>query len=134
MDATLVRPEMASPLDVVEAALINDSFRRVVETGEHEQVVVMTIPPLGDIGSEVHPATDQLFVVVAGFGEAQINGHSRAIGATDLVFVRAGTWHNIVNHGREPLRLITVYAPPAHDPGTVHRTKAEAGEAEIEEY
>jgi len=133
MSMTLTR-ETTSPIDVVEAALTNEAFRRVIATGEHEQVVVMTIPPLGDIGSEVHPATDQLFIVAAGFGEAQIDGHPRAIGATDLVFVRAGTWHNIVNHGREPLRLITVYAPPAHDPGTLHHTKAEAQEAEIDEY
>lgn len=129
MNLTL-KQETASPLDIVEVARSNDAFRRVIESGEHEQVVVMTIPEQGDIGAEVHPDTDQLFIVVDGKGEAQLEGHSRAIGASDLVFVRAGTWHNIVNQGRSPLRLITVYAPPAHEPGTVHHTKAEALEDE----
>ena len=129
MNTTLTR-ETASPLDIVEVARANDSFRRVIETGEHEQVVVMTIPEHGDIGAEVHPGTDQLFIVVEGIGEAQLDGRSRVIAESDLVFVRAGTSHNIINQGRQPLRLITVYAPPAHEPGTVHHTKAEAMEDE----
>jgi len=129
MSMALTR-ETASPLDIVEVARTNDAFRRVIETGTHEQVVVMTLPEHGDIGAEVHPGTDQLFVVIEGNGEARLEGDSRAIGASDLVFVRAGTWHNIVNQGHGPLRLITVYSPPAHEPGTVHHTKAEALEDE----
>ncbi len=122
--------ETASPLDIVEVAHANDAFRRVIETGEHEQVVAMSLPEHTDIGAEVHPGTDQLFIVIEGSGEAQLDGQSRAIGPIDLVFVRAGTSHNIINRGRGPLRLITVYSPPAHEPGTVHHTKAEALEDE----
>lgn len=118
-------------IDILAAARSNDDFRRVIETGEHEQVVVMTIPIGGDIGAEVHPTTDQLFIFVDGNGEAQLTGQSREFDEGDLVFVRAGTHHNILNRGERPLRLITVYAPPAHAAGTVHATKAEA---ELEEH
>jgi mannose-6-phosphate isomerase-like protein (cupin superfamily) len=117
-------------LDLIAAARANDAFRRVIETGEHEQVVVMTIAVDGDIGEEVHPDTDQLFICVAGQGEAVLEGKSSPVNANDLVFVRAGTRHNIVNGGTEPLRLITIYAPPEHAPGTVHQTRAEADAAE----
>jgi mannose-6-phosphate isomerase-like protein (cupin superfamily) len=117
-------------VDITRAAWTNEAFRREVLTGVHEQVVVMTIPVGGEIGEEVHPETDQVLVFVDGRGEAQLDGESSEIGANDLVFVRAGTRHNFVNTGDEPLRLITVYAPPEHAPGTVHHTKSEADAAE----
>ena len=117
-------------VDILAAARSNDAFRREVVTGEHEQVVVMTIPPGGEIGDEVHPDTDQVLIFVDGRGEAVLDGRSSDVGPNDLVFVRAGTRHNFVNRGDGPLRLITVYAPPEHEPGTVHQTKAEADAAE----
>ena len=117
-------------VDILAAAWSNDAFRRVVITGEHEQVVVMTIPPGGDIGEEVHPSTDQVLAFVDGRGEAQLDGESAAVGPNDMVFVRAGTRHNFLNTGDAPLRLITIYAPPEHADGTVHATKAEAEAAE----
>ena len=118
-----------SRIDILEAAWRNDAFRRVVLTGEHEQVVVMTIPPGGEIGEEVHSDTDQILSFVDGHGEAILDGESSAVGPNDLVYVRAGTRHNFRNSGDIPLRLITVYAPPEHAPGTVHQTKAEADAA-----
>ena len=121
-------------LDIVAAARKNDAFRRVILTGEHEQVVVMAIPPGGEIGAEVHPTTDQLFIFVQGRGEAVVAGETRSVEANDLVFVRADTHHNFINNGDEPLRLITVYAPPQHAPGTVHETKADADRAEAAEH
>lgn len=124
----------ATGLDIVAAARKNDAFRRVVETGKHEQVVLMTISPGGDIGAEVHPHTDQLFIFVDGEGEAQVGGTSRSVAANDLVFVPAGTRHNFINRGKRPLRLITVYAPPQHAPGTVHQSKADAEKAEGAEH
>ena len=122
--------EARVPLDVIDVANDNDAFRRVVETGEHEQVVVMTIAPGEDIGEEVHHTTDQVFIFVNGEGNAEMDGGERRFDEGDLVFVRAGTRHNIVNTGNDPLRLITIYAPPQHAPGTVHLTKAEAEAAE----
>jgi mannose-6-phosphate isomerase-like protein (cupin superfamily) len=120
----------ANPVDIVVAARDNEAFRREILTGEHEQVVVMTIPPGGEIGDEVHPHTDQVLAFIDGRGEAVLDGQRSAVTSNDLVFVRAGTRHNFVNTGDVPLRLVTVYAPPEHAPGTIHLTKAEADAAE----
>ena len=117
-------------VDIRQVARDNDAFRREVLTGEHEQVVVMTIPPGGEIGDEVHPDTDQDLTFVEGAGEARLDDRTIPVGPDDLVFVRAGTRHNFVNTGPGPLRLITIYAPPEHPPGTVHPTKADADAAE----
>ena len=89
-----------------------------------------TIPAGGEIGEEVHSDTDQALVFVDVQGEARLDGKTSPVVANDLVLVRAGTRHNFVNTGPEPLRLITVYAPPHHRPGTVHRTREEAEAAE----
>lgn len=125
--------EQGSRVDILQAALTNEAFRREVLTGAHEQVVVMTIPAGGEIGEEIHSDTDQLLAFVDGRGEAQLDGQSSSIGPNDLVFVRAGTRHNFVNTGDVPLRLITIYAPPEHRPGTVHQTKEEADATESAE-
>lgn len=116
---------------IIEAARSNDAFRREVMTGDHQQVVLMTIPPGGEIGEEAHPGTDQVLQFVDGEGEARLGDETSAVRANDMVLVRAGTRHNFVNTGRQPLRLITTYAPPHHPPGTVHRTKEEADAAEV---
>ena len=111
--------EGATRVDVRAEALINHAFLRVIHTGSREQIVVMTLSPDGDIGDEVHPQTDQLFVVVEGNGEARVGAYELAVEAGDLVFVEAGTRHNIINRATIPLRLITVLAPPAYAAGTV---------------
>jgi mannose-6-phosphate isomerase-like protein (cupin superfamily) len=113
-------------VDIVKLARQNEAFRREIITGEHSQLVAMTIPPDGEIGEEVHPETDQVLIFVDGRGEAILEGERSSIDENDLVFVKAGTRHNFVNTGKAPLRLITIYAPPEHAPGTVHQTKAEA--------
>ena len=123
-------PTSAGPIDILTAARANDAFRRVLLTGDHEQVVVMCLPPGADIGDEVHPGTDQLFQFVDGRGDVVIDGQRHSVGPDDLVFVHAGSRHDILATGDGPLRLITVYAPPAHAPGTIHETKAEADAAE----
>ncbi|MDP8956267.1 MAG: cupin domain-containing protein [Actinomycetota bacterium] len=122
--------EGTDQIDVLRAAWSNDAFRRELATGEHEQVVVMTIPPGGEIGEEVHPDTDQVLVFVDGRGEADLEGKTSEIAPNDLVFVHAGRRHNFRNTGDGPLRLITIYAPPEHPAGTVHETKADADAAE----
>jgi mannose-6-phosphate isomerase-like protein (cupin superfamily) len=115
--------------DIFASAKANDAFRRVVTTGEHSQVVLMTIPPGGEIGEEVHDHIDQTLAFVEGSGSAIIGGSTTPVGVGSLSFVPAGTVHNFVNTGSEPLRLVTVYAPPEHAPGTVHQTKEEADAA-----
>jgi mannose-6-phosphate isomerase-like protein (cupin superfamily) len=118
------------PVDVVALAQHNDAFRRVISTGEFSQVVAMTIPVGGEIGEEVHERTDQLLVFVEGEGEAVLDGGRSPVAPNQLVFVHAGTRHNFLNTGPVPLRLVTVYAPPEHPPGTVQQTKEEADAAE----
>jgi mannose-6-phosphate isomerase-like protein (cupin superfamily) len=117
-------------LDVVAVARENDAFRREVITGAHSQVVVMTIPTGGEIGEEVHDHVDQILLFVEGTGEAILDGERSPVDTNDLVFVKAGTRHNFVNTDARPLRLVTIYAPPEHEPGTIHRTKEEADAAE----
>jgi mannose-6-phosphate isomerase-like protein (cupin superfamily) len=121
---------MASNMDIVGLAEENSSFRRVIETGTHFQVVLMSIPAGGEIGEETHDHVDQVLIFVAGGGEAVLEGERSPIGPGRLVFVPAGTKHNFVNSGDGDLKLYTVYAPPEHAPGTIHETKAEADAAE----
>lgn len=104
----------------------NDDFRRVLHTAEHVQLVVMTVPPGGEIGEEVHEGIDQVLVFVEGDGEAELDGVVSSVAGKDIVVVPAGTKHNFRNTGTGPLRLYTVYGPPDHPDATVHRTKAEA--------
>jgi mannose-6-phosphate isomerase-like protein (cupin superfamily) len=117
-------------IEIERLARENEDFRREVATVEHSQVVLMTIPPGEEIGEEVHEGIDQLLVFVDGDAEAIVAGESSPVGAGRAVVVPAGTRHNFRNTGGAPLRLWTVYAPPEHAPGTVHRTKAEADAAE----
>jgi mannose-6-phosphate isomerase-like protein (cupin superfamily) len=116
--------------DIVARAMQNEAFRREVVTGEHSQVVVMTIPSDGEIGEEVHDHVDQVLVFVQGDGEAIIAGETTPVQANSMAFVPAGTRHNFRNTGSIPLRLFTVYAPPEHPAGTVHQTKSDADAAE----
>ena len=105
-------------------------FRRVLWTGEHTQLVIMTIPVGGEIGLETHDENDQILAFVSGTGEARVGGETRAVTQGDLVVVPAGTGHNFVNTGVNPLVLSTVYGPPDHADGVVHATKEEADAAE----
>ena len=105
-------------------------FRRVLWTGRYTQLVIMTLPQGGEIGDEVHEETDQILTFVSGTGEARVGPDARKVAQGDLVVVPAGTQHNVVNTGPNPLVLYTVYGPPEHAPGAVHATKEEADAAE----
>lgn len=115
--------------DIVKLAKENTYFRQEVVTGAHSQVVLMSIPPGGEIGEEVHEV-DQTLIFVQGGGKAILDGETTRVEENTLVFVPAGTKHNFVNVGSDDLKLYTVYAPPEHKPGTVHKTKEEADAAE----
>jgi mannose-6-phosphate isomerase-like protein (cupin superfamily) len=106
-------------------------FRRVLWTGKHSQLVIMTIPPDGEIGEEVHEV-DQILTFVSGVGKAKVGGREKSVAQGDLVAVPAGTKHNFINTGPNPLVLYTVYSPPEHADGTIHWTKEEADQAEEE--
>ena len=108
----------------------NSDFRRVLYTGKHLQLVLMTLPPGCDIGEEVHEDRDQFFRIEAGSGEVVIDGRRREVKADDAIIVPAGARHNVINTGSEALKLYTVYGPPEHRDGVVHATKAEADSSE----
>ena len=112
--------------EIATVAEQSADFRRVLFTGTHTQLVIMTIPPGGEIGLETHDENDQVLSFVSGVGEALVAGEAQAVKQGDIVVVPAGTEHNFVNTGNGPLVLTTIYGPPDHAPGTVHRTKAEA--------
>src|SRR3954464_8533493 len=123
---------MSSVINYVIATEAQKSpdFRRVLWTGEHTQLVIMTIPPGGEIGEEVHEDTDQILTFVSGTGKAVVSGNEKNVAQGDLVVVPAGMKHNFLNTGANPLILYTVYGPAEHADGAVHRTKEEADEAE----
>jgi mannose-6-phosphate isomerase-like protein (cupin superfamily) len=118
----------------------NANFRRVLNVSKHLELTVMSIPPGGEIGLEVHRTTDQFLVVEAGTGVVKSGKTKRRLTRTVEIeddwgiVIPAGTWHNVINTGKVPLRLFTLYGPPEHARGTVHRTKAAADRAEAEEH
>lgn len=118
--------------DIERIAVGNEEFRRVLYTGRNCQLVVMALKPGEEIGAEVHKL-DQFFRVEEGDGEAVLDGVRTPIGAGFAVLVPAGANHNIINTGKAPLKIYTLYAPPNHRDGVVHHTRAEA-EADNEHF
>lgn len=111
--------------DIVKLAKENTYFRKVLFTTERSQVVIMSIPPKGEIGEEIHKV-DQVLIFVEGEGKAVLNDEPAAVSANHLVVVPAGTKHNFINTGTTDLKLYTIYAPAQHKAGVVDKTKAEA--------
>ena len=121
--------------NIEELTLSNSNFRKVLFTGKHCQLVVMSLKPGEDIGQEVHDNVDQFFRVDAGKGKLVMDGTEYEITDGFAIVVPAGTLHNIINTSdTEDLKLYTVYAPANHPDGTIHATKAEADEYEREHH
>lgn len=121
--------------NIEKVTLENEDFRRVLFTGDHAQLVVMAIGPSEEIGQEVHPNVDQFFRFEAGEGKVVINGEEMMVGDGEAVIVPAGAEHNVINLSQvEKLKLYTIYSPPNHPDGTVHKTKAEADQYEKEQH
>ncbi|MBA2174229.1 cupin domain-containing protein [Halobacillus locisalis] len=122
--------------DINQATLQNDTFRTAVWTGEHLQLTLMSIDVGDDIGLEMHPDVDQFLRIEQGEGIVQMGPEKDQVtfqqNASDdyAVFIPAGTWHNLTNTGNVPLKFYSIYAPPNHPFGTVHKTKADAIAAE----
>jgi mannose-6-phosphate isomerase-like protein (cupin superfamily) len=110
----------------------NKYFRQVLYTGKYAQLVVMSLLPGEEIGNEVHHTVDQFFRIEEGEAKFVFGGkEEHLVHAGDAVIVPAGTFHNVINSSsKEPLKLYTLYSPPNHPDGTVHKTKAEAEAAE----
>ena len=119
--------------DIEDRTEHNRDFRRVLYTGPHLQLVLMSLEPGEEIGEEVHETTDQFFRVEKGRGETIIDGRVTPIKSDMALLIPAGARHNIRNTGQKPLKVYTLYAPPQHEDGTVHRTRA-AAEAATERF
>lgn len=121
-------------ININKATKENPFYRRTLWTGEHLQVTLMSIPRGGEIGLEIHPEVDQFIRLKSGFGLVKKGkcknnlNETFKINENFAVIVPAGTWHNIINIGNTPLKLYSIYAPPQHPFGTVHKTRKEAGQ------
>ncbi len=123
-------------VNINEVTLLNDTFRTALWTGNHLQLTLMSIEPGEDIGKEIHPHLDQFLrvekgegIVKMGYREDRLDFQERVCDDY-VILISAGTWHNLINTGRRPLKLYSIYAPPQHPRGTVHETKEEALAAE----
>ena len=126
--------------DVEKATLDNDNFRTVLFTGDHTQLTVMRLAPGEDIGLESHDGIDQFLRIERGRARVEF-GRSKDVvdehhEVTDdwAIIVPAGVWHNVFNTGDSELKLYSLYSPPEHPDGTVHRTKEESDAAEAEHH
>lgn len=115
--------------DMHDLATKNDFFQKEVYRDSNVQIVLMSIPAGEDIGAETHRA-DQTTFFVGGDGQAVVDGHSTKVTPNHMIVIPKGAVHNIINKGDGPLKLFSVYAPPAEPAGVAHRTKEEAEQAE----
>lgn len=122
--------------NITKATLENPYFRRTLWTGTHLQLTLMCIPPCGEIGLERHCDLDQFLRLEQGQGRVLMGknrnclNYQRNVSDNDAIFIPAGTWHNLINTGDEPIKLYSIYAPVQHPRGTIHCTKADSDAAE----
>ena len=122
-------------INIEKATLENNNFRKVLYTGKHNQLVLMSLWPKEEIGMEVHPDNDQFFRFEKGQGKCVIDGNEYEISDGVAIVVPAGAQHNIINTSdKDELKLYTLYSPPNHPERTIHKTKDEAVEAEKSEH
>jgi len=114
--------------DIEQLTNGNEDFRRVLYTGKHLQLVLMTLRPGEEIGEEVHEDRDQFFRLEDGAGTVVIDGTRHAVKDDDAIIVPAGARHNVINTGSKALKLYTLYGPPEHRDGVVHRRKSDVVE------
>ena len=126
--------------DIERLTLDNDTFRTVLFTGSQQQLTVMRLGPGEEIGRERHDDTDQFLRVEQGRARLELGGSESSVDETReleedwAAIIPAGVWHNVVNVGEGDVRLYSIYSPPEHPDGTVHKTKAEAEAAEEAEH
>jgi len=118
--------------NIEEDTVNNNFFRKVLYTGEHCQLVLMSLKPKEDIGEEVHEDTDQFFRIDSGSGVVVINDKETKIKDGFAIVIPAGAKHNVINTGVKDLKLYSLYAPPHHKDGTIHKTKKDVKEEEFD--
>jgi mannose-6-phosphate isomerase-like protein (cupin superfamily) len=120
--------------NIEEKTQQNDYFREVLYTSQHNQLVVMSLNPNEEIGTEIHEIVAQFIRVEKGTGKAILNGEESAISDGSAIVIPAGVEHNIINtSGSEKMKLYTIYSPAHHKDKTIHKTKQEA-EADTKDY
>jgi mannose-6-phosphate isomerase-like protein (cupin superfamily) len=125
--------------DLERATCDNSNYRTVVWSGRYLQLTLMSIPVGGDIGLEMHPDTDQFLRLDAGRGRVEMGASKGEVSVTNevsdgwCVLIPAGTWHNVINIGQEPMQVYAIYAPAHHKPGKIHRTAADAASDDDDE-
>ncbi len=113
----------------------NNYFRKVLFTGKHSQLVVMSLKGGEEIGNEVHKKVDQFFRIEQGAAYFITGKKKKLVKQDEAFIVPAGTWHNVVNASKtKKLKLYTIYSPPNHPKGTIHKTKKEAERAELNHH
>jgi mannose-6-phosphate isomerase-like protein (cupin superfamily) len=113
--------------NIEKVTLENDNFRKVLYTGKHSQLVLMSLVPNEEIGMEVHKDNDQFFRFEKGQGKCIIDGNEYELRDGSAIIVPSGAQHNIINtSATEELKLYTIYSPPHHKDGVIRKTKAEA--------
>lgn len=123
-------------VNIDEATKMNNTFRTALWTGDYLQLTLMSIQPGEDIGLEIHPDLDQFLRIEEGRGLVKMGYRRDRLDYKEMVYddfaiiIPAGTWHNLINTGNQPLKLYSIYAPPQHPRGTIHETKEDAMEAE----
>ena len=120
---------------IEKQTLKNNYFRQVLFTAKNAQLVVMCLQRGEEIGDEVHPNVDQFFRIEQGEAKFIFNEkEEHVVHDGETVIAPAGTFHNVINTGKRRLKLYTIYSPPNHPDGTVHKTKVEATKAEEEHH
>ena len=120
--------------NIEKETIENTNFRKVLYTGKHSQLVLMSLKPNEDIGMEVHPDNDQFFRFEKGVGECIIDGNKYELGDGSVIVVPAGAQHNVINTSEtDDLKLYTIYSPAHHKDGIVRATKEEAEKKENDE-
>lgn len=113
--------------NIEDLTLSNSNFRQVLYTGEHMQLVLMALPPGGEIGRETHHENDQFFRFESGVGRVVIDDNEYTVKHDDAIIVPAGAAHNVINDSDdEPLKLYTIYGPSHHQDGVVRETREDA--------
>ena len=104
----------------------NRFYRRVIYTGPHSQLALMSIPAEGETGEERQQDSDKMLFIVKGKSQSVLNKRARDAGKYDVIFVPAGSLHNLKNAGRDDLKFFAIYSPPLYPDGTLHKTREEA--------
>jgi mannose-6-phosphate isomerase-like protein (cupin superfamily) len=117
---------MKAPMNLKRMVKDNKAFRNVIDTGKYGQLVLISLRKGEDLGEEIHPTTDELYYVIDGEGEIRLDGKTHHFGEDAAMLVPAGTRHNVINTGKEDLKLVAMFTSPLHPQNEVLMTREKA--------